>query len=157
MLSGKQGRYSMGPIWSGQLLRPAPSLCHFLQPHTLHRTTPLSGLQAQLLLRFLLMFYWRSVLVCAITRKDKEFEKVIGPNHLLSLEGGLAKSSHCFCRPLLWTHREWDSWFHWLCFKKYFTIWTTKKISEAFNQIHTSTKLNFTAANICNITNALII
>lgn len=91
MLSGKQGRCSMGAIWSGQLLSPAPSPCQaFPSASPSAQDNPLSGLQGQLLLRFLLIFYWHSVFVCAITRKDKEFEKVIGPNHL-SLEGGLAK------------------------------------------------------------------
>lgn len=65
--------------------KPFPSASHSAQDN------PLSGLQGHLLLRFLLIFYWHSVFVCAIIRKDKEFEKVIGPNHLLSLEGGLAK------------------------------------------------------------------
>lgn len=99
MLSGKQGRCSMGAIWSGQLLSPAPSLSQsFSFSLTLCTGQPPLWAPGLLATEVLLIFYWHSVFVCAI--KDKEFEKVIGPNHLLSLEGGKSLPT-AFCRPLL--------------------------------------------------------
>lgn len=82
----------MGAIWSGQLLSPAPSLCQAISfSLTLCTGQPPFWAPGPLATEVPSDIFWHSVFVCAITRKDKEFETVIGPNHLLSLEGGLAK------------------------------------------------------------------